>query len=646
MEKKERCVGGMLNNNLADRKLAVALQSSALSNIKPEMKDVLDKGYFTLNNVPYNFNSDEWDFLDSLKDKDDVHDEHISFVFDFRSVRNSEYRTVLKLWTYWQILNQKCKIKTCRFKVNSLIKIYQFTVENKMESYFLNPKFFVVQAYFKEKSDFYYTYRVTIQRIWLEFLIFTEQGFHINQNLDALDSLKITDSKKLRACHLASIDEAISPEYFNRLYDFCQSALDDETMEATYRIICAALIIYSQTGLRRTELLATEVQEIQILKNDDVDDNKKISKSIEYFVAPITKNVSAKDTIIQWSKIPVNESVKRAFNFLVSFCNPFRLKIHSNRLIVLPRQWSKSLRSDTFRIRFMLMLIKYHRELDTFDTQDKYPELHTVEIGKLGASILKHTEIRQLNEKELRFVLVYPVIHQFRKTFGTTLHQVGQPVETISKLLHHYSTRITDDWYIKPYVNQKDMAVSQKAYNAVINQNAHILGKRSNSFIERLKERINNKEFSICKNSDELVELMSNNHPLHAKEVGFCLKSDLLPCTTRTDDEKILCAYNTCPNIGFMYYNLVEHYQKMLHYVQAISLNRKAGLVQATQKESNRLKYLLKTFLLPEIEETKNEIAKHGEKQIIEWYPEMKGILANFDGICESVRKKMEEGIA
>ena len=107
------------------------------------------------------------------------------------------------------------------------------------------------------------------------------------------------------------------------------------------------------------------------------------------------------------------------------------------------------------------MLIKYHGELDTFDTQDKYPELHTVEIKKLGASIIKHTEIRQLNEKELHSILVYPVIHQFRKTFGTTLHQVGQPVETISKLLHQYSTRITDDWYIKPYVNQKDMAVSQ-----------------------------------------------------------------------------------------------------------------------------------------------------------------------------------------
>ena len=104
-----------------------------------------------------------------------------------------------------------------------------------------------------------------------------------------------------------------------------------------------------------------------------------------------------------------------------------------------------------------------------------------------------------------------------------------------------------------------------------------------------------------------------------------------------------MCAFNTCPNIGFMFYNLVEHYQQMKNYEKSITLNQQEGLELAAQKEANRLKYLLKTFLIPELNETAKEIAKHGRDQILDWYPEMGGILNELDKIRDEIMSHQKE---
>ena len=514
----------MSKTSILPKQITDKIESSILVEIKPELKSLLETGYFTVNNTPYNFSSDRWDFSESLIYKNI---EKQALAFDFTRLSDENSKIAMKLWTYWQISNGKSKIRTCRAKVYSIINIYCDMEKDKIEVYFLSPREFVIADYFTQKhAEYYYTYLITLKHTYLEFLDFVSDAFYINQDVDTLDYLRNYNNKRMQACCLASIDDAIPPAYFNRLYNFCQRAIDDTEMDDIYRILCASLILYSQTGLRRSELLATTVQAIQQI------DESNSSSSIYYFVAPISKNVSGKDTIVNYEKIPLNNSSRKAFDFLLERCAPYRQKINSNRLIVFPTQSSATLRSDTFRIRFILMLIKYHRELDSFDTQSIYPELHTTRIADLNPSIQKHMEIKRLSDTERKSTLVYPILHQFRKTFATSLHQLGEPVETISNLLHHYDTRITSDYYITPYVSQKDVTDSKEVHQAIFAKKSNVpQSKRSELYIERLKKKIENKEFSICKSKEELADLLSNNHTLHARKIGFCLKSDLLPCT-------------------------------------------------------------------------------------------------------------------
>ena len=165
--------------------------------------------------------------------------------------------------------------------------------------------------------------------------------------------------------------------------------------------------------------------------------------------------------------------------------------------------------------------------------------------------------------------------------------------------------------------------------------------------MERLRNCIKERNLAeIYQTDDELVEAMSNISPLHAKEVGFCLVSDLHPCTVVTAEERLMCAFNTCPNIGFMFYDIVEHYQQMKHYEKAMELNAREGFDMAAKKEANMVRYLVKTYLEPEIAETEREILKHGKERIIEWYPAMKPILERFEEIKAEVTAYKKEVVA
>ena len=244
-------------------------------------------------------------------------------------------------------------------------------------------------------------------------------------------------------------------------------------------------------------------------------------------------------------------------------------------------------------------------------------------------------------------ILVFPTPTHFRKTYATILYQNGTPVEDIYRLLNQSSPRVTEDYYIRPFFNQKDFARTKGTYSAVIKHDAKILGKKSTDFMERLKECIEKEELAaICQSDDELVEMMANIHPLHAKEVGFCLMSDIKPCTVRSDEERLMCAFNTCQNIGFMFYDIAEHYQQMKHHEKAMELNAQEGHDVAAGKEVKMVKYLVKTYLEEEIAATEREIQKHGKEQIVEWYPAMEPILERFEEIKAEVMVYAKEVVA
>ena len=611
--------------------------------VREDFQNLIDTGYFTINGVMFSFGDDTWNIGDSLSPE--TRNEWVMRL-DFSPVGNEDAKLKLKLWVY-SLLNpyksiRNSKMRTTSQKLMYLKKCYSFMESKGWGSFFIRPQAYMIEAYrdwLKDKYTYATQRKCCVKYRW--FLEFIEELWGLVQERAAMDVLNDFDSQKLKAEQNARITEAIPDEFYERLHDFCMETMEDETVELDYRITSAVIILFCQTGLRRWELCNMKVQPINKVMMED-----RFGKpaEVKYVFANIIKSVRGSDTATKRVEVPLTKDGERAFNMLMELCKDSREKLGWDNLIVYPQKKKKTLTGSVlYEHWFLRFYAHYHKELDTFNTQDKYPMLASRCVSNLHRKEFQYI----VDEYGKDTVIVYPNPTHFRKTFGTILYQNGIPVEIIARLLHHYSPRLTETFYIRPFFNQKDFAKTNDTYSSIIKYGARVLGKKSTDFMERLRNCIKERNLAeIYQTDDELVEAMSNISPLHAKEVGFCLVSDLHPCTVVTAEERLMCAFNTCPNIGFMFYDIVEHYQQMKHYEKAMELNAREGFDMAAKKEANMVRYLVKTYLEPEIAETEREIQKHGKEQIIEWYPAMKSILERFEEIKVEVMTYKKEVVA
>ena len=107
-----------------------------------------------------------------------------------------------------------------------------------------------------------------------------------------------------------------------------------------------------------------------------------------------------------------------------------------------------------------------------------------------------------------------------------------------------------------------------------------------------------------------------------------------------------MCAYGCCPNHCHMYFMLGVTYEKVHTLIKTYEYNLNAGFKNASEKEAYKLNYAIVNELLPEIEETKNEIQLRGSEWIVQAHPEMEDIINNLDEIEQEAlewKKKLEK---
>lgn len=239
------------------------------------------------------------------------------------------------------------------------------------------------------------------------------------------------------------------------------------------------------------------------------------------------------------------------------------------------------------------------------------------------------------DERE-RTTIAYAKFHQFRKSFATIRHEQGFPVEDIARQLGHSNPMLTQEYYIRPEFSPKKIEQKREVFKA-LQRDFNVLGTNTERFTDWAKEAFHSDELCICENDEEVLEYMACNMPLQTKEVGFCLLSGTERCTERPEVEQMMCAYYTCNNIGFFFFDVAEHYKWFHDCLKAAKLNAAKGLVNAAEREENRALWLARKFVLKELPELEAEIARHSEEKIIEWYPDLQNIIKNLAKIKEEI---------
>ena len=83
-------------------------------------------------------------------------------------------------------------------------------------------------------------------------------------------------------------------------------------------------------------------------------------------------------------------------------------------------------------------------------------------------------------------------------------------------------------------------------------------------------------------------------------------------------------------------------YNKCKNLVKTFEYNKENGFDKQAQREKNKLVYVAKNSLYPELEQLKSQISKKGSEWIKEKYPNLISIIDNLEAIEKEVKAWME----
>ena len=204
--------------------------------------------------------------------------------------------------------------------------------------------------------------------------------------------------------------------------------------------------------------------------------------------------------------------------------------------------------------------------------------------------------------------------------------------------MNHLTADMTA-YYIRPEQNA-ERNYSETIYSAVFKDKAKVLGQHGDVFVEKINEYIKTMDPEIKNDIDEVVAAVAEKYPLRSKVGGFCIRcGNVVPCASNNDTDTIFCAFGMCPNHCHMFFMADISYKAFSDVLVALRYNEEHGYKKAVQKERNKLDYIVKNSLLPEITELDQEIEHSGADDIIAKYPQLKEIVENIDTIHEEIEQ-------
>lgn len=579
-------------------------------------------------NLNIRFSDNLWDFY-SLCDL--PISSHL-YRFNFNS--NSSFSEYLKFYVLNYIFKKTLKLRTLNRKFANINNFLNYVEAKGYKTIEIIPKK-VYEDYFNQLEISYLTSLQYKQDV-LSFIDFFEFNFKkINDN-SINTFLKEKNDAKRKAIKESNKTPEIPIEYLSKLVSYCKKLMLDENEDEQERCTAAIIILYSQIGFRTGELLTIKANSLKEELSPNFDEPLRYLTYKSYKHGKGESQGSEGVTVI-------NDLSYLAYKVLQELCEPYRSKINSDCLIVGKYQTRKVMTASRMAIRLRNFYFMHNKHLPCINTQEDFPELVTTPLSTFLQKNnngycrydLSKDSYMGINEND---VLVYPSIHMFRVTVCTTLYRQEVPLYYIKKHMNHLSEDMTA-YYIRPEKNiQKDY--SKKMYNALIKDKSTLLGKYSDEFTKKIESYIQNLDVNLKKNVDEVIEMVANKYPLREKVGGMCIRcGEVVPCASSDSTDQIYCSFGMCPNHCHMFFMADISYNEYLNHKKIIEYNKSNGFVKATQKEINKIKYVIENSLKPELDELRKEIDRNGSDTIKSKYPQLSYVVDNFDDIYKEMSK-------
>ncbi len=587
--------------------------SDLIETIKKLDKIPFNKGDFYYSDSSWDFSS--YTMLNIRKD---------NLKFNFMSCPDS-FVCDLKNFVLLRILENKAKIQSINKEfllLNNFFKYAEnnncFTIEeipfNKIYNYLQEKRgqsitleqaaLSAIKSFFKTyKSNFINPLDVSINEIFK----YKVSGFVATKNNN-----KIPDIPK---------------NFFNPFMSACLKIANDNTKDTHQRAIACFYIIISQTGLRSSECLSIDV--------DGLESAYLSNNNIAYYLNYKTwKNVQGNDKYSTQTTY-INELSKKAFDILVDIYKEDRDKLGVKYLYLGSK---KRINSGNYPIdthEFYRSQINFIANLNEY-----FPVINVDDNTYEGIDNKRITEKYLKNKYPDIKTIAVPKNHQFRVHACTELYNKGVPLKYIQKFMSHLSESMTS-YYIRTSPNQpqEDMQFATDTLKKIVQGEVKLLGP-SNGLIDKIKEFIEENNYNVKTDIDEICASLAKKIPIRQKTGGVCIKSSMLrDCAVDAKTNEFYCAYNVCPNIFHFFYMVNVSYRQAKELVETIKINFTYGFETQVQKEVNMLQNIINKKLEPEFIELKNMLDKKGEDAIIAEYPDLEEIVLKY----EEIKKEIDE---
>lgn len=398
------------------------------------------------------------------------------------------------------------------------------------------------------------------------------------------------------------------------------------------------IYIGTQTGLRASELTILRVQDLEV--------RTFRGKTIGILHYRSTKSGNGKAHVYDDAETNASQTVISVYEILEQLFKYERENAGVDFLVprnpdAAPNGRDKSKRNQNVSAvldnAIKKLCIKHCKEFDLVNTKDKDSFAGSLVYDPkkkygISCSLFEKSGIKEGD------TLSYPIIKQFRVYMASELRERGIDDRTTAFLFNHHCVEMYG-YYARPkHSIQEDIDFSREIVKDVVRDNTKILGPKGAALTDKINSIIETNHFNVEIDLDAIIEKVCEEVPIRAKLGGFCMKSNpRRECRHDAKTDEFMCAYGCCPNHCHMYFMLPITFEKVQALKKTFDYNTSAGFGPAADKEGFKLATIINQELLPELKETRVELARRSPEEIISVHPEMADVIYRLDTIEKEV---------
>ena len=626
---------------------------STQSNIYMIQKTYLElaeaKQDIVMGGVKIRFADDVWDFTSKYK----AGKPFAMYTYNFNndSMLSDYQKTVLKLFVFYNITEYGLHNTSNKIKFLEALKLMKYMANNdiaSIEDLSLNN----LKEYYENQNITYLTMikrRRVLKKLIVFYSLIATDVFTKEMNRWFND----IDTDVINAIQEENKTRLLPSTFYNKYTSLLYEAIINPNTDKYKRGYYGLLYIGTQTGLRASELTILRVQDLEIQEVKGVNSLKGKKLGILHYRS--TKSGNGKNNIYDNGKTIANKKVIEVYETLENLFKEERKALNADYLVPRDMNAQPNGRDKTKRIQNISVTLnmetrrfclEHSKELEIINSPDADSFESKIRFNEKTALNINPKNYIKAGVKK-GDIVCFPTIRQFRVYVASEYRERGISDRTVASAFNHHCVEMYG-YYARPKHDiQEDIDFSKEIVKDIVKDETKILGPKGEAFTEKINQIIEDNNFNVEKDLDAIIDKVCKEVPIRAKNGGFCIKSNpRRQCRHDAATDEFMCAYGCCPNHCHMYFMLGVTYEKVHTLIKTYDYNLNAGFKNASEKEAYKLNYAIVNELLPEIEETKNEIQLRGSEWIVQAHPEMEDIINNLDEIEQEAlewKKKLEK---